>query len=78
MVWCRYSRRLHGYIVLSICSIKLCIVLDILSQSQSSDVGEIFSRIRVTVTCQTSRMEHKVGCLYDRLCHVVISFRELA
>jgi len=52
----------HGYIVLSICGFELRIILDILSHSQSSSVGEIFPHIRVTASCQTSRVEHQVGC----------------
>ena len=52
----------HGYIVLSICSFELRIIFDILSHSQSGSVGEIFPHIRFTASCQTSRVEHQVGC----------------
>ena len=52
----------HGYIVLSICSFELRIIFDILSHSQSGSVCEIFPHIRVTASCQTSRVEHQVGC----------------
>ena len=54
------DRRLNGYVLLSICSSELCFILDVLSQSQSSSVGEIFPDIRIAATCQTSRMEHQV------------------
>ena len=55
------DRRLHGYVILSVCSSELCIVLDILSQGQSSRVGEIFPNIQIAAACQTSWVEHQVG-----------------